>query len=95
MLLKIEEGAVTSIVEEGYKVYDANGRLMQTCEDAVIDEKDFAEAAKNLIEGVIYSLEKTENAYVFIIDAANERTYRLSVSGTHDVAEWDRFLNKM
>lgn len=95
MLLKIEEGAVTSIVEEGYKVYDANGRLMQTCEDAVIDEKDFAEAAKNLIEGVIYSLEKIENAYVFIIDAANERTYRLSVSGTHDVAEWDRFLNKM
>lgn len=94
MLFKIEESAITSIVEEGYKVYDANGKLMQTCEDVVIAEKDFAEVAKTLIEGVIYSLEKRENAYVFTIDAANERTYQLCVSGTHDVEEWDRFLNK-
>lgn len=94
MLFKIEESAIASIVEEGYKVYDANGKLMQTCEDVVIAEKDFAEVAKTLIEGVIYSLEKRENAYVFTIDAANERTYQLCVAGTHDVEEWDRFLNK-
>lgn len=95
MLLKIEESVITYIVEEGYKVYDANGRLMQICEDVAVEEKDYAEVAKTLIEGVIYSLEKREREYVFTIDAANERTYRLCVSGTHDAEEWDRFLNKM
>ena len=94
MLLKIEESAITSIVEEGYKVYDANGKLMQACEDVEIEEKDFAAVAKTFIEGVVYSLEKKEQEYVFTIDAENERTYQLSVSGTHDVEEWDRFLNK-
>lgn len=94
MLFKIEESEITSIVEEGYKVYDANGKLMQACEDVAIKEKDFPEVAKTFVDGLVYSVEKRENEYIFTIDATNERTYQLSVSGTHDVEEWDRFLNK-
>ncbi len=94
LLLKICGGQIVSIIEEGYKLYDANGKEMKRCEDKVIPESEYNEVAKNLVEGVIYSLEKKENQYEFIIDAENERTYQLIVTGTEDIEEWDRFINK-
>lgn len=94
LLLKIEQASLDSIVEEGYKVYDADGKLMQTCDDVEVASEDFAAVIKTFTDGMIYSLKKQENHYLFFIDAANERTYQLCVSGTGDVEEWDRFLNK-
>lgn len=93
LLLKIEEGSIDAIVEEGFKVYDANGKLMKSYEDRQVEEKDYPAVAKSFVDGVIYSLEKKGNQYQFTIDGADERTYALQVSGTHDVEEWDRFLN--
>lgn len=93
LLFKIEEASIDAIVEEGFKVYDANGKLMQTCEDREVEEKDYLAVAKSFVDGVIYSLEKKGGQYLFTIDGADERTYSLRVSGAHDVEEWDRFLN--
>lgn len=93
LLLKLEDFAITSLIEEGYKVFDANGNPMKEVEDVVIAEKDYFSVMKELVEGVIYSLEKEENTYVFSIDAANERTYTLEVKASHDIEEWERFLN--
>lgn len=94
LLLKIEDGVIVSILEEGYKVYDADGKLMHTYADTAVAEKDYPTFAKSFVDGIVYSLEKQDGVYVFVIDGANERTYQLRVSGTHDVEEWDRFLNK-
>ena len=94
LVLIIQDFSIVSVIEEGYKVYDANGKLMKSCEDTVIAEEAWIEAVKGLTDGIIYSLEKQGDAYVFSIDAANERTYALRVKGSHDVEEWDRFLNK-
>lgn len=94
LLLKIEGASIEAVVEEGYKVYDANGKLMKTCEDVKVEEKDYLSVVKSFADGVIYSLEKKEGEYRFIIDGADEHTYLLRVSGTKDVEEWDRFLNK-
>lgn len=93
LLLKLEDFAITSLVEEGYKVSDANGNPMKQVEDVVIAEKEYFSVVKELVEGVIFSLEKEENTYIFSIDAANERTYTLEVRASHDVEEWERFLN--
>lgn len=93
LLLKLEDFAITSLVEEGYKVFDANGNPMKQVEDVVIAEKEYFSVVKELVEGVIFSLEKEENTYIFSIDAANERTYTLEVRASHDVEEWERFLN--
>lgn len=93
LLLKLEDFAITSLVEEGYKLFDANGNPLKEVEDVVIPEKDHFSVIKELVEGVIYSLEKEENTYVFSIDAANERTYTLEVKASHDIEEWERFLN--
>lgn len=94
LLLKIEGATIETVVEEGYKVYDANGKLMKICEDVRVEEKDYLSVVKSFVDGVIYSLEKKQGEYRFTIDGANERTYLLCVSGTSDVEEWDRFLNK-
>lgn len=93
LLLKLEDFAITSLVEEGYKVFDANGNPMKQVEDVVIAEKEYFSVMKELVEGVIFSLEKKENTYIFSIDAANERTYTLEVQASHDMEEWERFLN--
>lgn len=94
LTLKLEEGRIVSVIEEGYKVYDANGNLKDTRDDKRIEVSEFAVVAKSLVGGVIYSLEKKENRYVFLIDGAEEGTYQLTVEADHDIEEWDRFLNK-
>lgn len=94
LLFKIEEASIDSIVEEGFKVYDANGKLMNSCDDTEVEAQDYLTVVKSFVDGTIYSLEKKEKRYIFFIDAANERTYSLCVSGVCDVEEWDRFLNK-
>ncbi|MBO5303688.1 MAG: subtilin biosynthesis sensor protein SpaK [Lachnospiraceae bacterium] len=94
LIFKIEECKIQSIIEEGYKVYDANGNLKNTCDDVTIAEEDFAKTAKEFAGGMIYALEKKENIYTFYIDAENERTYQMRVTGSHDIEEWDRFFNK-
>lgn len=94
LLLKIEDFQIDSITREGYKVYDANGKLMNTCEDEVVEEADFLDVIKSFSNGTIYSITKQENKYTFAIDAADERTYQLCISGSNDIEEWERFLNR-
>lgn len=94
MMFKLEEAEVISLVEEGYKVYDANGNLSRTYEDKELSEGEFIGVIKEFTDGSIYSLEKQETTYIFYIDAPNERTYKLEVKASHDVEEWDRFMNK-
>ncbi len=93
LFFKIEDAVIESLVEEGYKVYDANGNLREAFEDVVVAEKERLNVMKEFADGNLYSLEKQGNKYIFTIDAPNERTYSLTVSGSHDVEEWDRFLN--
>lgn len=93
LVLKLEDYKIVSFIEEGYKLYDANGKPMKVVEDTVIEEKDYNSELKELVEGVIYTLEKEEDTYIFSIDAVNERTYELKVQASHDVEEWERFFN--
>ncbi len=93
LMLKIEKASIISVVEEGFKVYDANGNLKESYEDVEIDKKEYFNVMKGLIDGIIYSLTKEGDEYCFIIDAETERTYVVRVSGESDVEEWDRFFN--
>ena len=93
-VLKIANGRIASLVEEGYKTYDANGKPMASCEDRIVEPEEYPEMVKSLAEGMIFSMEKKDGSYEFAIDAANERTYTMVVVGDHDTEEWDRFLTK-
>lgn len=92
-MLKIIDSEITMLIQEGYKVLDANGNLMQKYEDTEIEAEDFADVIKELVEGTIYQAQKKESEYEFIIDT-EEHTYVLTITGTSDEEEWDRFLNK-
>lgn len=83
-----------SLVREGYKVYDANGALLRTCEDEVIDQAAWNETIRSFADGSVYALKQEGENYIFEIDAPDEEEYVLAVSGTHNTASWDRFLNK-
>lgn len=94
LVLKIEEPVIRSLVREGYKVYDANGVLMKNCVDEVIDQAVWNETIRSFADGTLYALKRDGENYIFEIDAPNEEEYVLAVSGTHNTASWDRFLNK-
>ena len=91
-ILSIEENNI----EEGYKVYNADGKLLEQHEDAAVPPQQYNDVLKSFCDGecCLYSLKKENGRYVFEIDASNERTYLLCVAGTRDVEEWERFLSK-
>lgn len=92
-VLTIEDAQLISFVEEGYKIYDADGNLRETEADVNVDEQDYKETFENFIDAYSYLIEKNGDEYTFIIDGTNERTYSISVQGSGDTEEWDRFLN--
>ncbi len=91
--LKIPDGAITSFIKEGYKVFDADGNLKTLYEDEVVSATDYYDLLKSMTDCYLYAIEKKENSYFFSIDA-EESTYLLQVDGTTDIEEWERFLNK-
>ena len=99
LFFKVTNGTMTSLIEEGYKLYDANGKLTREIEDREVVASEYKEITDEFIDGMVYEVEKTiledknQVQYRFVIDAANERTYTMIVHGDGDLEEWDRFLN--
>lgn len=90
--LKITEAELLSMVEEGYKVYDADGNLLRREDDREIAPEAYAQHLKELAECMVYAVEKSEGEYRISIDT-EDHTYFVRVAGTGDVETWDRFLN--
>ncbi len=91
--LKIVEPEQVELIEEGYKIYDANGNLREAKEDAMVPAEAVSAALKELEGCEIYSIEKEDNRYRISIDT-EDHTFLLKVNGSGDVEEWDRFLSK-
>ena len=94
--LKIQDGDIVLLVQEGYKVYDPDGKLTGQYEDLEIGQDQYNHVLKMLSDGesCIYSLEVEDNLYTVSIDGSDDRTYLLKIKGMRDMEEWDRFLNK-
>ena len=65
LCLKITDATITSFIEEGYKVYDADGNLKSTYKDTPIPSDKYTETFQQLFDCMIYSIEKKENFYIF------------------------------
>lgn len=93
LVFKIRDMKIESFLKEGYKTYDANGRLIGQTDDTKIEESEYADIFAAFADGYVFSIEKAENLYTFVVDATDEHTYELKVSGSGDSQEWDKFLN--
>lgn len=89
--LRILKAKVDSVVEEGYKVYDADGKLMRREEDREVPVEEYKETFEELAGCMLYSVERCDNVYTFSIDT-EDHTFLIKVSGDDDMEEWDRFL---
>lgn len=92
-VLTLSEAHVVSFVEEGYKVYDADGKLREEESDINVDEQDYKDVFENFIDAFAYIIEKNGDEYTYVIDGTNERTYNIVIQASEDTEEWDRFLN--
>lgn len=92
LTFRITEPQIVTVTEEGYKLYNANGVLLQEVPDRTVDPQEYAGLCKELEEAMIYKLEKTGNIYRISIDG-EERGYTLVIKGSGDTEEWERFMN--
>lgn len=88
----IQQASVEDFVEEGYKIYDADGRLLRQEADRQLTAAEYPTACKQLEGCMIYSLEKENDCYKISIDT-EDHTFLIHVTGSGDMEEWDRFLN--
>lgn len=86
-------GSLLSFVEEGYRVYDANGNLKEQILDRTLKPEEYAKGLKSLSDLTVYSIEKNGSVYEISVDG-EDHTFLLKIKGTGDLQEWDRFLNK-
>lgn len=92
LCLKLQDGEVLSFVREAYRVYDADGNLTQTEEDEEIDVKNGADVLQSMENAVVYEIICQDGIYHIELDV-EEYTYCIDVKASHDIEEWDRFLN--
>lgn len=97
LVFKVTEGHVVALIEDGYKLYDADGNFMRQVEDKPVPVEQYDEICRNFADVSCYSIVREEKDgeiyYTFTIDDEEGVTYSLVVAGTGDTEEWDRFLN--
>lgn len=92
LLYSIQNASIMAFIEEGYNIYDADGKLQRQEHDRPLEEKEYAEAYKRLAGCCIYDIEKDGDIYTISIDT-EDHTFLIQVNGSGDMEEWDRFLN--
>lgn len=93
LTLKLFHVKEIEIILEGYKVFDADGKLKETYEDERMEKKEFSALYQSFAGSIIYSLDKEGETYIFYLDT-EERTYRFTVRAEGDSQDWERFMNK-
>lgn len=92
LTLKFLEVTQYTYVEEGYKVFDADGNLMNTVGDKTLQGEQALKAITTMENMTIYSIEKTENEYRISLDGL-EQTFLVVLQANGDSQEWERFRN--
>ena len=78
-------------MEEGYKVYDADGNLRQTYEDRAMSEQEIQEGLRELSGLTVYEINKADGMYSIVVEG-EDHSFRLEIAADHEIARWDKFL---
>ena len=93
LILTFQNVTIEQIVEEGYKLYDADNNLQESVDDHIINKSEYNEVLKNLVSCYFYSIESSENQYILNIDT-DFHTFSIKLQCEQAVAEWDKFMRK-
>lgn len=89
---RIREPQIVAVIEEGCKIYNADGVLQREIPDRAVKPEEYAKVCEGLEDAVIDELKKEDDVYV-ITASGEEHAYVLQVKGTGDSEEWERFMN--
>lgn len=91
--LKLSDATIDSFIEEGYRIYNADGILAEQKPDRVLPASEYPDALKEMSECTLYSIKKDHSCYLFSIDT-DDHTYLLRITASSDKEHWERFLTK-
>ena len=92
LFLTLEKASIIKFINEGYKIYDPNGKLMSTVEDSPISEENYKKAFEDLASCTINNIEQNDNIYTISIDT-EDHTYLLCVKCQRNLEDWDKYFN--
>lgn len=92
LTLRISEPQIVAVIEEGCRIYNADGVLQQEIPDRVLEPEEYARVCEQLEDAVIDELRKEDDVYV-ITASGEEHAYTLQVKGDGDSEKWERFMN--
>ena len=92
LTFRIAEAQILSVIEEGYRIYNADGILQREVADRTVEPEEYAKLCELLEGAVIYELKKEDGIYRISIDG-EEHAYTFLVKGSGDSEEWNRFMN--
>ncbi|SER96626.1 hypothetical protein [Lachnobacterium bovis] len=92
LILTLEKATITSFINEGYKVYNADGKLLKTVNDSPIPEENYKQAVNELISCTINNIEQTDDKYTISIDT-EDHTYLLTLTSQRNLEDWNKYFN--
>ena len=99
LTLQLQQVEIDRIIEEGYKLYDADGNFTKSVEDQELTPEEYPKWMEEMAGGAVYQILRRPAEgelpyeYEIYLDA-NERTYLAKVYAKHDVEVWERFMNR-
>lgn len=90
--LRIYDAQIAEIIEEGCKVYDADGVLQKELPDQTVPTERYADLFAQLEGAAVYGVKKDAAHYEIGMDG-EEHSYTICLTGSKDREEWDRFMN--
>lgn len=92
MTFQIVKASISLICQEGFRRYDADGKLLETVNDEEIPIDQYSSLLKELDGCTLFSIEKNSGLYDICIDGP-EHIYHILLKGESDIQKWERFIN--
>ena len=102
--LELLKGQITEYVKEGYKLYDANDKLLKEVPDEPLCLADFSEFVKKCTDAYLYEIEQIDNRIYLLYlefpgedeyDITGRTNYRLKIQADSAIISWERYLNRV
>lgn len=92
--LTFKNAVIEKIIEEGYKVYDADSRLQEVIEDRIVEKKEYDELWVNFLNCSFYSISFTSEQCCQLEINTDFQTYSIQICCEKTITEWERFMTK-